>query len=245
MGWLVPNAWRDQDFPRAFGVVGAAAVLLALGTLLQRWLSVAEGAISPRIYWEPSYSIAFLEGLPLPVAISAGFLLSGLAAWILLRPRSAGWDPLEAVNGLRWVAFGVALAFAWAYAGHAFNHYLGQAHYFDRGLLIFSAWMVLRSPLWLPVFVAQVLLSRAQTYHPAALPTPITDELPLRFLCILIVYVAGRCLLRGIGSLDSMRPLRARFPLRLGSDALVLSFLCMIGGYYTYAGFGKILIGES
>ena len=111
MGRLVPHAWRDQDFPRAFGVVAAAAALLALGTLLERWLTVAERAIPPRIYWEPSYSIAFLDGLPLPVSISAGFLLSGLAAWILQRPRGAGWDFLEAASGLRWVAFGVALVF--------------------------------------------------------------------------------------------------------------------------------------
>ena len=214
---------------RAFGSLGAAAVWLSLGILLQRSLAGAERTIPMEIYGATSYSAAFLQGLPLPLAMGVGLFLVAFAAWIAIRPQDTGWQVLGAPSGLRWLAFGIAMAFCWSYAGHGFNYYFGQAHRVDRALLLLSTLVLLRSPLWLPVFLAQMLLSRAQVYHPAALATPIADELPFRVLCILTVFVACRFLLRGIEASKPLRALRWRVSSRLGIDSLVLALLCMVG----------------
>lgn len=245
MGWRAPKFWRDPTWVEARDTVFAAALLLSLGILLQRVFVSGEQAVPMQIYWEASYGIAFLEQIPFPLALCTGLGIAALATWIVARPAQTGWQIMGLQSGLRWVVFGIAISFTWSYAGHGLNHYFGQAHPFERVLLLLSALMILRSPLWLFVFMGQLLLSRAQIYHPAALSTPITDELPLRILCILSVFLALGFLLRGIQNFEPLRALRSKIPLRLDTVSLILAILCLLGVYYSYAGLSKLLIGES
>ena len=227
----------------------SVVALVLFGTLSQLFLTAFVDRLPKRIFFEKSFSVALLEQGPIPMAL-------GIAAVVFLfwlfSPFGRGhldWSRIDPQSGLRWPILVGAMALAWAYAGYRYNYYYDQTHLWDRLLIVALMFGILRSPLLIPLFLFEVLLSRAQFDHPLIARIPIGDELPLRVFGIVVGCALWNGLLDGLAIFRSrswMKPLEKWLaPARIQSHALVFSILCMIGFYYSVAGLGKIMLGAN
>ena len=217
-----------------------AATLTVCAVGFERGFAAFERRVPREIFFEPSFTLGFLQLVPVVIVI---FALGLCSLWPDRSSRLA-WKTTDTVGGLRWVVFGVAAMLAWTHSGHAINDYYGQAHIFDRWLLVGLAVATLRSPLVIGVFALQLVLARVQLHHPINAQAPIGDELPLRLLgavftaALLNFFVATR----GFERLKNQ--LRAG-DLAIATSCLVFVILCFIGSYYGYAGVAKLTIGRT
>ncbi len=226
--------------------------LVVFGVFFQRVLVALASAAPREIYFAPSFSIALFERNG--VALAIGIASVAFVLW-LLSPQSRGrfsWTEIDRVGGLRWLILGIAMTLAWAYSGYRYNYYYNQAHLWDRWLVVVLMIATLRSPLLIPAFVFEVLLSRGQFEHPISAATPIGDEFPLRVLGIVVGAALSNGVLDGVESLRSKIPrvkaLLSRFEdglksWRIDTHALVFAILCMTSFYYAVAAVGKISLG--
>jgi hypothetical protein len=224
--------------------LGAQAIGLAsFGVLLETACGALARAIPREIYGEPSFTAALIAARPafaLPFALAL-FLLA--ASFMPNGRRRLGWPRVDGVGGIRWVALGIMLTLAWPYGAYPYNHYWDQAHLLDRGLVFLFLLLTLRSPVWLPFFLLQIVISRVQTFHPVSMRTPILDEVPFRILGIIAGFGLWNLIAAPLGSLRE-RAGWLRFARPLEVRALVLATLCLFGAYYLYAGVGKVMLGE-
>jgi hypothetical protein len=165
------------------------------------------------------------------------------------------WNRIDSSAGLRWPILVAAMALAWAFAGYGYNYYYGQTHLWDRLLIVALMFGILRSPFLIPLFLFEVLVSRAQFDHPLIAKISIGDELPLRVLAIVFGCALWNGLLDGLAILRSRgwaKPLAEWKPVaewlapsRIPMHALVFSILCLIGFYYSFAGLSKMMLGAN
>lgn len=180
----------------------------------------------------------------------------GIASFLflfwLISPFGRGhldWSRIDSSGGLRWPILATAMALGWAYAGHRYNYYYDQSHLWDRLLIVSLMFGILRSPLLIPFFLFEVLVSRAQFDHPLSARIPIGDEMPVRVLGIIVGCALWNGLLDGLAvfrSKDWAKPFQKWLaPARIQTHALVFSILCMIGFYYSVAALGKMMLGAN
>jgi hypothetical protein len=141
------------------------------------------------------------------------------------------------------------MTLAWDYAGYSYNYYFDQSHVWDRWLLILLMFGTLRSPLVIPIFVIEIIVSRAQFSHPINAVTPIGDELSIRLLGIVVGCALWNALLDGLKTIQSGPRFGIldgrRLPARIQTQSMVYSVLCLIGFYYAFAGLGKLMLGAN
>lgn len=140
--------------------------LLLFGIYFERVFDVLTSDMPRQIFFESSFTAALLSRMPLGMAVAIASV--ALMVW-LFSPAGRGhlaWDQVDRVGGLRWPILVVAMTLAWAYAGYRYNYYFDQSHVWDRWLIVALLFATLRSPLLIPFFVFEVLLSRAQFDHP-------------------------------------------------------------------------------
>lgn len=222
--------------------------LLLFGIFFEAVSSAATSRLPRSVFFESSFTLALARQNASVLAIS---ILSFVFIVWLFSPAGRGrlsWKEIDSIGGLRWPTFLIAMTLAWAYAGHQYNYYLDQSHVWDRWLAIGLLVATLRSPLLIPVFILEILLSRAQFDHPLSSATPIADELPLRLLAIVAGGALWNVFLDGLRALRS-GPWRSNFDrifasARIDTRALIYSILCLIGFGYVLAGLGKIAIGR-
>jgi hypothetical protein len=239
----------DLDRQRAtnFWMIPSVGLLVLSGILFQSKLTAIAAALPKRIFIEPSFSIALLQRS----SLALGFGLASVLFLIwLYSPYGRGkftWAQIDDVGGLRWPIFFVGMALAWAYAGYRYNYYFDQSHLWDRWLIVALLFGTLRSPLLLPLFAFEILMSRAQFAHPISAILPIGDELPLRIMGIVVGCALWNGLVdtltasRSHGSFKAFRKWLA--PARIQTHVLVFTILCLVGFYYAVAGIGKLKIG--
>lgn len=219
--------------------------LLVAGVGVENGVLTFERSIPRAVYFEPSFTLALLstwQWLLVPVLLFAAPLF-----W--RRSERLSWQLIDSVGGFRWAVLAVAFAISWSYFAHPVNHYFGQNHSIDRWLLLGTTLALLRSPALLPLFLMMLAICRAQLRHPIGSLTPIGDEFPLRLLGMITTAV----LLNLLARTDTFARLKARV-LRTSDEgtgpivstpALVFATLCLVGGYYGYAGYAKLAIGET
>ncbi|MBW2391131.1 MAG: hypothetical protein JRG89_22240, partial [Deltaproteobacteria bacterium] len=241
-----------QQSPRTLTLVTQVSGLLLFGIALERSFTAFERWLPRDIYFEPSFTLALFSAVPLlllPAFLAlAPAPLSFLPARTI-RADTLGWNNADSIGGLRWCAFCVVVALCWSQAAYPYNYYYGQAHVLDRWLLVLLALGTLRSPLLIPLFLFEFMISRGQLRHPVNSLAPITEELPIRLLCI----IAGLALWNLVVSSQRFanwservrRENRETTSLRIPTHVLVYALLCLLGSYYGYAGIAKLTIGES
>ncbi len=221
--------------------------LLLFGIYFERVFDVLTSDMPRQIFFESSFTAALLSRMPLGIAVAIASV--ALMVW-LFSPAGRGhlaWDQVDRVGGLRWPILVVAMTLAWAYAGYRYNYYFDQSHVWDRWLIVALLFATLRSPLLIPFFVFEVLLSRAQFDHPLNAVTHIGDELSLRVLGVVVGCALWNALQDGLKAVRSI-PRTILFEkwldsARIPTHAVVYSVLCMIGFYYVVAGLGKMTLG--
>jgi hypothetical protein len=236
---------RSSELIRA----GQAAGLLLFGVGVDRWLCEFEQKISQSVYFEPSFNAALHMAWPALWVLT--LFAIGLAAWSFSEhgSRRIGWDSIDSSGGLRWVAFSIGLTLFWSHGCYPYNLYFDQAHLFDRSMLLLLLFLGLRSPVLLLFFVVEVVISRSQLLHPIHSTTSIADELPIRILAMM----AGAAVWNGVHALwattrgrDRSRAAAAdAFGARIPTTALIYAVLCLVGAYYSFAGYAKLEIGDS
>ncbi|MEM0897834.1 MAG: hypothetical protein AAGJ79_13235, partial [Verrucomicrobiota bacterium] len=118
-------------------------------------------------------------------------VITGLVAWRWWGSRT--WKDLTGETGMHIVIWAVVGILVWSSALYPYNYYHGQAHLFDRVLIIAAGVLACRFPALLPVFTFLVYASFSQWQ--IALGDPeITNRKP--FLDLLLVTTA-LLLLRG------------------------------------------------
>lgn len=241
----------DSDRPRSstFQIIPGVAALVLFGVFFQTSFVALAARLPKQVFFEPSFTIALLRQSPIGSGLGIAAVVFVLWLFSPYGRESFKWHQIDRSGGLKWPILFVGMAFAWAYAGHRYNFYYDQSHVWDRWLIIALMLGMLRSPLLIPLFVFEVLLSQAQFNHPLASRMAIGDELPLRVLGIVFGCAVWN------GGLDQLTAFRSsertrRFekwlvPARIRSHAVVFSILCMIGFYYSVAGIGKMMLGEN
>ncbi|MFP6654505.1 MAG: hypothetical protein VCB25_02680, partial [Myxococcota bacterium] len=201
-----------------------------------------------RIFFESSFSFALLQHSSLALLLGLASVM--LAIWLFSSYGQGEftWAQIDEVGGLRWPIFLVAMTLAWAYAGYRYNYYFDQAHLWDRWLIVALMLGTLRSPLFLPLFAFEVLMSRAQFNHPISAIVPIGDELPLRIMGAVVGCAVWNGLADAVAAVRSRGQIKQAVEKRLQSiriptHALVYTILCLVGFYYAVAGIGKLKIG--
>ena len=239
----------DRISPPILEHIAHAVGLLLFASFFGTVFSDLEAGLPSGIYFAKSFTLSLVKQVPLALVlalVSVSFVI-----WLVL-PTSRHrltWHGIDCIGGLRWPIFAMGATLAWNYAGHPYNYYFDQSHCWDRWLLILLLLGMLRSPLLIPVFALELLVSRAQFSHPINAITTIGDELPIRVLGM----VAGCALWNGLlGGLESVRAGKRftflnerRLPPLIRTDSLVYSILCLIASYYAFAGLAKLLLGAS
>src|SRR5262245_20582463 len=238
------QACEASEIPATLQLLIQAASLAVFGVGFESAFGALEARIPHEIHRAPSFTWALLGSRPL--FWLPALLALGLAGWSLTAEgrRRIGWSRFDGVGGLRWVTFGIMLALAWPYGAHPYNHYYDQAHLLDRALLFFLLGATLHSPLWLPFFALEVVMSRVQILHPVSLVTPIVDEVPFRVLGVIAgfgLWSFAAAELRALG--ERRRRGGVRLP-PIEAHVLVFAMLCLFASYYVYAGVGKLALGE-
>jgi hypothetical protein len=239
----------DRTRPAILELAPHAIGLLLFSVFFGTIFTAAEAGIPRGIYSDSSFTLSLVEQVPLALVLA---LTSAFFVLWLISPVGRGrlaWQQIDSIGGFRWPVFVVAMTLAWAYAGYSYNYYLDQSHVWDRWLLVLLMLGTLRSPLLIPIFVLEIVVSRAQFSHPINAVTPIGDELPIRLLGI----VVGCALWNGL--LDGLKVVQSgprfgflkgrRLPARIQTQSMVFSVLCLIGFYYAFAGLGKLMLGAN
>lgn len=241
-----------QRSPGTLALVTQVSGLLLFGIALERGFTAFERWIPRDIYFESSFTLALFSAAPLllvPVLLASSPAPLALLPARALRTDVLGWSNTDSIGGLRWFAFSLVVALCWSYAAYPYNYYYGQAHLLDRWLVVLLALGTLRSPLLIPLFLFELMISRGQLRHPINSLAPITEELPIRLLCI----IAGLALWNLVassqrfanGSERTRRENRGSVFSRIPTHVLVYALLCILGCYYGFAGIAKLTIGES
>ncbi|MFV1979456.1 MAG: hypothetical protein ACC649_08910, partial [Myxococcota bacterium] len=241
----------DSDRPPSslYQLVPQVVALLLFSIYSQPFLTDIVARLPKQIFFDSSFTVGLLDlG---PMALVFGVASAAFLVWLFC-PLGRGhldWSQIDSSSGLRWPILGAAMALAWAYAGHGYNYYYDQGHLWDRLLIVALMFGILRSPFLIPLFLFEVLVSRAQFDHPLATKLPIGDELPLRALAIVFGCALWNGLLDGLATFRSTRWGKSlagwRPPSRVPMHALVFSILCTIGFYYLGAGLGKMMLGAN
>lgn len=222
-----------------------AVLLLAAGIAFEFTLTALAAAIPGDAYFETSFTVAALAATPM-LALAA---LVGFSPVLLWRSTVIRWDKTDSIGGLRFVVFGIAASLAWSHAAYPFNYYYGEAHAFDRWLLIALLFTILRSPIFVPLFALEMVISRGQLQHPIATMSLVAEELPLRILGIVAlaglwnVVVEWSPVAKLLERAKAL--LRVEAPAAIAAPAIVFAMLCLVGSYYGHAGLAKLRIGES
>ena len=239
----------DRTRPAIFELAPHAIGLLVFGVFFATVFAAVEAGLPRSVYSDSSFTLSLVQQLPLARVLaltSAVFLL-----W-LISPVGRGrlaWQRIDSVGGFRWPILVVAMTLAWGYAGYPYNYYFDQSHVWDRWLLVLLMLGTLRSPLLIPIFVLEIVVSRAQFSHPINAVTPIGDELSIRLLGIVVGCALWNGLLDGLKAVQSGPLFRIlegrRLPARIQTQSMVFSVLCLIGFYYAFAGLGKLMLGAN
>lgn len=221
-----------------------AFLLILAGIGFESALVALEQSIPVRVYFAPSFTAALLSTVP-ALILPTGLLLA-LAS--LAKKPAFDWSHTDSIGGLRWVAFSAVAALCWSHAAYPFNYYYDQAHALDRFLLVLLMLATLRSPLVIPLFVFEMIISRGQLRHGISSLTPIGDELPIRLLGIIAAAALWNAAIASprLATLwKHTRFSRDRLPrLRATTPAIVFAILCLVGSYYGFAGVAKLRIGD-
>jgi hypothetical protein len=240
-GSIAEQPGSSREDLTAHEVVVPAVGLILFGILISRGSTILASAIPRSIYFETSFNFAPAQQFPLSFAVVLVSIALVLGLLTLAGGRGLDWRQIDTIGGLRWPIFATALALSWAYAGYPYNYYLDQSHVWDRWLLVFLTFGILRSPAFIPFFLLEVVVGRTQFRHPISELGLIGDELPIR-----IIGIVFGCLVWN-AVLDALSTNRTswRLPRRIPTASLVWAMLCLIGFYYAYAGQGKVMLGAT
>ncbi len=90
-----------------------------------------------------------------PVAYTAMLVALGMLLWRAPRRVWSRWDDLEQGRVLRLLTIPLVLLVAWQSSLYEFNFLLGQAHFFDRALVLVLAGACLARPLFIVPLVVE------------------------------------------------------------------------------------------
>ena len=239
----------DRVRPAILELVPHAVGLLLFGIFFGKVCDSIAAGIPRPIYFDSSFTLSLVKQVPLALGLALASMVFALCLFVPAGRGRFSWNEIDSIGGFRWPIFIVATTLAWAYAGYPYNYYFDQSHVWDRWLLILLMFGILRSPLLIPVFVFEIVVSRTQFSHPINVITLIGDELSIRVLGI----VLGCALWNGL--LDGLRAIQSgsrfgfldgrRLPARIQTHAMVYSILCLIGFFYAFAGLGKLILGTN
>ena len=121
---------------------------LAMRVVLTQWPT----SLPERIYAGPILCVGAATmryaGVSLVVALAIG---------VALKLRGCSWRD-EQLRPLRVIVASIAIVLAWSYGLYPYNHYFGQAHLLDRGLVIALALLTIRHPSFFPPFLWMVIV---------------------------------------------------------------------------------------
>lgn len=187
-------------------IVLIVAGFLPVRIVLTRW----PARLPEDAYAQP---MLFLEALMSRRAALA--LLLAVGVGVALQWRRLSWRD-EDLGKLRIVAASSAIILAWSYALYPFNHYLGQAHLLDRGLVIGLAALVVVHPAFVPLFLWMLVVIVGQFQGP--LHYSWTDiDLVVDVLALLVAALGFRALAL------------------VRAQGIVLALLVLVGAHYVDA----------
>jgi hypothetical protein len=212
------TCWRILATNAAFQVAAIVCVHSILFESLFR-----HGVLPESAYFEPVLAVAAARHGGLVILTLLPFLVA------FVERRDLRWQDIDPNRRTRWLIWGIAGIFAWAYSTYAVNLYFDQPHAVDRILLV-GLWIALWfHPIAIVPFLSMVMLIVTQQHAP--LPEgPWTwpdKRLPLDLLLSFESFLIVRVWLR-----DRIKPF-----------VLPFTLLCVTGTLYGHAAVNKALLG--
>ncbi len=215
-GWLRHADARDDTAVRMMRIGGLIAGAFALD-----WWAHHAGHLAAAAYTQPIVAVQLIAARPdVPIVLALG------AAIAVSRVANRGWQAFEQYRRMRAFAGILAALIAWTCALYDINAYAGQAHLFDRALVIAFALAVWAHPAFLLPLLALAHGLLWQFDYPLTWQFSWEEiNMPLRVLAVLCV---AAFVPRGAG-------LRTRHVLG--------AVLCVVAASYLCSAIGKLQIG--
>ncbi len=141
--------------------------------------------------------------------------------------RRLEWKALEAGGRTRWFVFAVAAIMAWAFSTYNLNLYLGQAHLYDRLLLLALLGLILVHPVFVVLFTGVLLIIALQLQYPLPGAIGFWPDKRLLIDCLILFNAF----------------LLSRLVTRQRRDAFLFVALCLTGANYANAAVLKMQLG--
>jgi len=134
-------------------------------------------------YEGSSIAISFMTNVPslLLLVLPSLFLMYG---WGELE-----WSAFEYSRAFRWLIIIVAFPLVWTFVTYQFNFYFGQAHHFDRVLLLFLYALIWYHPVFIYPFLLLLFAIIGQFYYPFDSISMTDKRAPLNFLILFASYL--------------------------------------------------------
>ncbi len=212
-----------SDSPVELALIGVYFVLYLVVDRIT--LAMADLALDD--LGRPSLVLAAADrGLLLWLGVAV-LVAAGLTVHRLRDRALARWSALDHGSVLRLLAAPLILFLVWRGALYPYNFFAGQAHLFDRGLLLILAAATIWRPLFLVPFALQFRVISAQTIFPFATAAYRNiDDLPV---IVLLLVAVGHLLFVVTG--------------RRSSSVIILAVGAAIAAHFYIPGKGKLLMG--